>query len=133
MQKVLVADSANITHFVLERMLGKEGFKVFYVKYPRDLVAQIRDIQPDILFLEPEISGGMGKKILEFLAGKVDISLPIILITRMISDRTSMKKWPGVQGIIHKPLNSEKVLEAIGALQLQEKPGDTDLSRELAG
>jgi DNA-binding response OmpR family regulator len=114
---VLVADSASITHFVLERMLGREGFEVYYVKYPRDLVAQIRNLQPDFLFLEPEISGGMGKKIVEFLAGKVDISLPIILITRLGSDHTNMRFWPGVRGIIHKPLNSDKVLEAVNGLK----------------
>ena len=50
MPKVLVADSANITHFMLERILGKEGCDIVYVKYPRDLVVRVREIEPDVIF-----------------------------------------------------------------------------------
>ena len=117
MPKILVADSANITHFVLERILAKEGFEVHYVKYPRDLVTRLRQIQPDLLFLEPEISGGKGKRIVTYLANQVDISVPIVLITR-ISDvaRYNMESWPGVRRLIRKPLNSEKVMAAVKEL-----------------
>ena len=120
--KILVADSANITHFVLERILAKEGFEVHYVKYPRDLVTRLRQIQPDLLFLEPEISGGKGKRIVTYLAQQVDISVPIILITR-ISDvaKYQMESWPGVHRLIRKPLNSEKVMEAVRDLVGQEQ------------
>lgn len=115
--KVLVADSANITHFVLERILGRDGHKVFYVKYPRDLINQIRELKPDLLFLEPEISGGKGRKIVEFLARQVDISVPIVLITRITdSAKYQMDSWPGVHRLIRKPLNSEKVLEAVSTM-----------------
>ena len=121
MLKVLVADSANITHFVLERILGRDGHKVFYVKYPRDLISQIRELRPDLLFLEPEISGGKGRKIVEYLARQVDISVPIVLITR-ISDsaKYQMDTWPGVHRLIRKPLSSEKVIEAVNAIPLPD-------------
>ena len=122
MRKILVADSANITHFVLERILGQEGFQVFYVKYPRDLVAQLRDVSPDILFLEPEISGGKGRKIVEYLARQVDLDIPIVLITRITdSARYQMDSWPGVHRLLRKPLNSEKVLEAVHSLALEAR------------
>ncbi len=131
MRKILVADSANITHFVLERILGKEGNKVYYVKFPRDLIAQIRDIRPDVLFLEPEIAGGKGRKIVEYLARQVDMAIPIILITR-ISDsaRCQMASWPGVHRLIRKPLNSEKVMEAVTSIQFPEtKAGPTQKTK----
>ncbi len=120
MLKVLVADSASITHFVMERILGRDGHKVFYVKYPRDLINQIRELRPDLLFLEPEISGGKGRKIVEYLARQVDISVPIVLITR-ISDsaKYQMDTWPGVHRLLRKPLNSNKVLEAVSSIPQQ--------------
>ncbi len=125
MRKILVADSANITHFVLERILGREGYEVHYVKYPRDLVTQIRQIQPDLLFLEPEMSGGKGRRIVSFLANQVDITVPIVLITR-ISDlsKYNMEAWPGVYRLIRKPLSSEKVMEAVNGLAW-DQPAET--------
>ena len=127
MRKVLVADSANITHFAIERILNREGWEVHYVKYPRDLIGQLRNLKPDVLFLEPEISGGKGRKIVDYLASQVDITLPIVLITRITdSDKYQMADWPGVHEIIRKPLNSDKVIHAISsinfqAVQLREK------------
>ena len=115
MRKVLVADSANITHFMLERILGKEGYEVVYVKYPRDLVVQVRDIMPQVIFLEPEISGGKGKKIVEYLARQPETSrVPIVLITRITdTSKYNMEGWPNVVRLIRKPLSSEKVMEAV--------------------
>lgn len=118
MRKVLVADSANITHFMLERILGKEGFQVIYVKYPRDLVVQVREILPELIFLEPEISGGKGKKIVEYLHRQPETrGVPIVLITRITDTaRYNMDQWPGVHRLIRKPLSSEKVMEAVSSI-----------------
>ena len=118
MRKVLVADSANITHFMLERILGKEGYQIVYVKYPRDLVVQVKEILPDVIFLEPEISGGKGKKIVEYLHRQPETrGVPIVLITRITdTSRYNMDNWPGVHRLIRKPLNSAKVMEAVSSL-----------------
>ncbi len=118
MLKVLVADSANITHFMLERILGREGYEIVYVKYPRDLVVRVREVAPDLIFLEPEISGGKGRKIVEYLARQPETArVPIILITRITdTNKYNMDAWPNVHRLIRKPLSSEKVLEAVGNL-----------------
>jgi len=117
--KVMVADSANITHFMLERILGKEGFDIVYVKYPRDLVVRVREIMPDIIFLEPEISGGKGKKIVEYLARQPETArVPIILITRITDTaKYNMDAWPNIHRLIRKPLNSEKVMDAVTSIE----------------
>ncbi len=119
MLKVMVADSANITHFMLERILGKEGFDIVYVKYPRDLVVRVREIMPDIIFLEPEISGGKGKKIVEYLARQPETArVPIILITRITDTaKYNMDAWPNIHRLIRKPLNSEKVMDAVTSIE----------------
>lgn len=126
MPKVLVADSANITHFMLERILGKEGCDIVYVKYPRDLVVRVREIQPDVIFLEPEISGGKGKKIVEYLARQPEtLHVPVVLITRITDTaKYKMSEWPNVHRLIHKPLNSEKVLEAVQTIPIQSRSQD---------
>ena len=132
MRKVLVADSANITHFMLERILGKEGFKVLYVKYPRDLISQVKDMAPDVIFLEPEISGGKGKKIVEYLVRQPETrSIPIILITRITdTNKYKMDLWPGVHQVIRKPLSSEKVLEAVQGIAFPDTKDLDNLFRQ---
>jgi len=124
-RKVLVADSANITHFMLERMLGKEGYQVSYVKYPRDLVTQVRQTQPDIIFLEPEISGGKGLKIVEYLVRQPETCyVPIILITRITDTaKYNMASWQGVHRVIRKPLTTEKVLAAVESIKFTAESG----------
>ena len=119
MRKVLVADSANITHFMLERILGRDGYQIFYVKYPRDLVVQVREILPDIIFLEPEISGGKGKKIVDYLARRPETSrVPIILLTRITDTaKYNMESWQGVHRVVRKPLGSQRVLDAVNSIE----------------
>ena len=131
MQKVLVADSANITHFMLERILSREGYDIVYVKYPRDLVVQVREIMPDIIFLEPEISGGKGKKIVEYLARQPETAhVPIVLITRITDTaKYNMDAWPNIHRLIRKPLNSEKVMEAVTSVPEVKANGYEDERR----
>ncbi|CAM2068347.1 Response regulator [Sulfidibacter corallicola] len=132
MRKILVADSANITHFMVERILGKEGFTVFYVKHARDISGQINQIMPDILFLEPEISGGKGRKICEYLARRPETNhIPIILVTRVTdTNKYNMLNWPGVQGILRKPFKTDIVLEAVQRLNLANTADFENLERE---
>ena len=130
MRKILVADSANVTQFVLERILGQNDFQVLYVKYARDLVVQVKEIMPDLIFLEPEISGGKGQKIVEFLSRQPEtMHIPIILITRIADTKKHlMDQWPNVRGVIRKPLKSARIKELIERVEI---PNTADLSRLL--
>ena len=115
--KILVADSASVTHFMLERILGKEGYELRYVRYPRDLVTMVRETRPDVLFLEPEISGGRGRQIAEYLDRQAGLELPLVLITRIADiQRQGLNQWPRVHRILRKPFRSELVLEAVQSL-----------------
>lgn len=127
MRKIIVADSASITVFMLERILGKDGHKIIYIKYPRDLIAQVKEIMPDVIFLEPEISFGKGQRIVEYLNRQPETShIPIILITRIPESRQyGMDRWPGVHALIRRPLIAAKVLEAMESLDF---PDDEDFS-----
>ncbi len=131
MRKILVADSANITHFMVERILGKEGFTVYYVKHARDVSAQINQIMPDILILEPEISGGKGRKICEYLARRPETNhIPIILATRVTDTaKYNMDKWPGVQAILRKPFKTDLVLATVAELHLADTADFENLER----
>jgi len=116
--KALVADTTSVLQFVLERILGKEGFELSYVRHVRDLLVQIKMIQPDLLFLEAEIHRGKGKQICEFLHRRPETRhLPIILTTRIPDpDRHSLSEWPGVHAVLRKPLNSTKVKKAVASI-----------------
>lgn len=132
MRRAIVADSAGIVHFVLERIIGKEGWQVLYVKHARDLISQVKEIMPDLIFLEPEISGGKGRRVCEYLSRSPETRhIPILLATRITDTaRYEMETWPSVKGVIRKPLNSEKVFEAMAALNIADTADFEVLERE---
>lgn len=116
MRKILLADPASITLFVFERHLRALDVRIDYVRYPRDLIAQARDRMPDVIFLDPEIMpGGRGRKIVDYLARRPETrQIPIVLITRMTENSIrDMSQWPGVAGLLRKPLHHRKLLEIL--------------------
>ena len=133
MRQILIADSASIVQFVLDRILGKEGFVVHYTKHPRDFVQQVQSVKPEIIFLEAEIGGGRGYRICEFLARRAETrGIPIILTTR-VSDlqKYDFENWPGVVKVLRKPLSSQSVLEAVSEFGHQETIQEEDQSEAI--
>lgn len=132
MHKALVADTTSVLQFVLERILGKEGFEIYYVRHVRDLLVQIKTLQPDVLFLEAEMHHGKGKQICDFLHKRPETRhLPIILTTRIPDhSRHKMEDWPGVFGVLRKPLNSAKVKQMIAKIDFGTTADLIELFRE---
>ncbi len=118
MRTVLVADSASIIQFILERILGKEGYRVFYTKHPRDFVHQAQSLSPDVIFLQAEIAGGKGYRICEYLHRRPQTrDIPIILTTRITkTSQFEFESWPGVVAVLRKPLSAARVWQAIGSV-----------------
>jgi len=117
MADILIADNASIVQFVLERILGKEGYAVHYTRYPRDLVQMVPTLKPCLIFLEAEIGGGRGYRICEYLARRPETrQIPIVLTTRVTELKAcDFESWPGVVRVLRKPLSSQQVLEAVQA------------------
>ena len=122
MRKVLVADSSSIIPFVLERILGKHGYRVLFVRHARDLIAQVKEVLPDIIFLEAEIDHGKGHKICDYLHRQPETrSIPIILLTRLAdAHKHKLEDWPGVHRLLRKPLSSKKVRESVESIQFTD-------------
>lgn len=132
MHKALVADTTSVLQFVLERILAKEGFEIFYVRHVRDLLVQIKMVLPDLLFLDAELHQGRGRHICEFLYKRPETRhLPIILTTRIPDpDRHDMANWPGVHGVLRKPLSSAKVKELVNSIDFGTTADLIELFRE---
>ena len=65
-----------------------------------------------------------------YLSKQVDLSIPIILITRITeTGKYGMLSWPGVQGLIRKPINSQKVLDAVAKIPVAEQWDSESLER----
>lgn len=130
LQKVLVADSSSIIQFALERILGRQGFHIHYVRHVRDLITQAREVMPDVIFMEAEISRSHGRKVCEYLHNQANTrGIPIILMTRIADpSKYNMQQWPGVQALLRKPLSTDRVLEAVESVEkrLENLPQDTD-------
>jgi DNA-binding NtrC family response regulator len=131
LQKVLVADSSSIIQFALERILGRQGFDIHYVRHVRDLIAQAREVMPDIIFMEAEISRSHGRKVCEYLHNQANTrGIPIILMTR-IADPTkyNMQQWPGVRALLRKPLSTDRVHIALENVTKQTEQHEADTDR----
>lgn len=132
MNKALVADTTSVLQFVLERILTKEGFEIYYVRHVRDLLIQIKMVLPDVLFLEAEMHHGKGRQICDFLNSRPETRhLPIILTTRIPDpERHDMANWPGVHGVLRKPLNSAKVKALVNQIDFGTTADLMELFRE---
>ncbi|MCB1050109.1 MAG: response regulator [Acidobacteria bacterium] len=132
MRNILIADSASIVQFVLDRILGKEGYVVHYTKHPRDFVQQVQSVQPDLIFLEAEIGGGRGYRICEYLARRPETKgIPIVLTTRVADpDQYDFNHWPGVIKVLRKPLSSQQVLEVVQQLPERREMSGEDRESE---
>jgi CheY-like chemotaxis protein len=113
MRRVLVCDSAAIVQFVLQRYLSDDEVAVDYAKTPRDLTRILENLTPDVILLEAEISGGKGRFVCDYLSRNLlTQNIPVILSTRLSvaeAKKHALNTWPGVVGLIRKPLSHEKV------------------------
>ena len=117
MRRVLVCDSAAIVQFVLQRYLKDDEVVVDYAKTPRDLIRMLEAQIPDVIFLEAEIAGGKGRFVCDYLDRKPGTrGTPVILSTRLSetdAKKHELEAWPGVVGVIRKPLSNDKVKHTI--------------------
>lgn len=131
LQKVLVADTSSIIQFALERILGRQGYQIHYVRHVRDLISQAREVMPDVIFIEAEISRSHGRKVCEYLHNQANTrGIPIILMTRIADpSKYNMQQWPGVQALLRKPLSTDRVLSAIEGVEKQIEQPQEDKDR----
>ncbi len=133
---VLVIDDDPIVSELMQRVLGKEGFRVECAADGEAGLRLAHELQPDVITLDVMMPGLDGWDVLNMLKHDQDLAnIPVIMLT--IVDQKNLGFALGAADYLTKPIEREQLLkvinkyrqaEAIGPILLVE---DDALTREM--
>ena len=110
--KVLVVDDDIAVSDLVDRTLSAEGFEINIVNTGRDAISEARTWQPDVILLDvmmPEVDGWV---VLQDIKDDSELrTIPVIMMT--VVDNYAMADSLGADGFVVKPINRNKLKEAI--------------------
>ncbi|OUL24993.1 hypothetical protein BV372_28285 [Nostoc sp. T09] len=111
---ILICDDLVDNCMILQVILEMEGYKVEFVTSGIEAINKIKSHKPDLLLLDvmmPEMNGFEVVRVIQ--QDKYLQTLPILLITAykevITSEFTNIK----VNGVLHKPINSDDLVEIV--------------------
>jgi DNA-binding response OmpR family regulator len=105
MQRVLIAEPDLALARLYGEALEKDGFEVTTAGNGLDCLARLREFQPDILVLEPDLPWGSGEGVLALLAEDVTLRPAVVVVLGRALDPKRLLAWQGVIQSWHtKPL-----------------------------
>lgn len=119
---VLVADDDPEFAESAKAVLSDNGYEVLIAKDGRAAVESVQREKPDILLLDLRLPVMQGLDVYMELQ-RLDIAVPTIIVTGYPKEESStidILQSLDVTGCLFKPFDPEKLLEAIGTLNLQE-------------
>lgn len=120
MTKVLVIDDSAFMRQHLRTLLTDAGLVVedFLPHCIEDLVQKLQNAKPDLVlsdFNMPDLDGMQVARIVR----RIDPDIPVVILTaNRDTARDSLLGTLGVRHVLHKPLDSEKLVEVLRELLL---------------
>lgn len=115
---ILVVDDEVEIGEAIALILEDEGYRVFTAANGREGLARLRDVQPDLVFLDVMMPQLTGTEVLrEIRADPVFAKLPVALMSAARAPGTSEEL--GYDAFVPKPFALESLLET--AVELLEK------------
>ena len=121
--KILIIDDDKITCRVLSMKLQSHGYTVVSAFDGSDGMKAIREQRPDVILLDinfpPDVAHGGGVpwdgfRLLGWMRGMSVSSAPVFFITRTDpAEYESQFRASGANGIFQKPIDCERLIEAI--------------------
>lgn len=113
--KVVVAEDENINRMFLQRILKKEGHRVYEAKDGESALALVLKELPDIVVLDLKLPKKDGVSIVkELFENKRTAAIPILIISGRSEDEIENEELPeNVAGFISKPVDSSTLLAYI--------------------
>lgn len=118
----LVADDNYTNRLLASLLLKRQGFEVVLAEDGQEAVEVTRRMQPDVILMDirmPKLNGYEATQKLR----RLNYSTPVIASTAHALEATDPKlKEAGLNGLVKKPLNEEKLRSILSRVMLRQKP-----------
>jgi CheY-like chemotaxis protein len=112
-QKILVCDDDEGVLEVMQIILNENGFDVKTLNNGRGIIKKVKEIKPDLIFLDIWMPGIDGKEVTKLLKNDpATSSIPIILVSALntISD---IQKEISADGYLSKPFDLDVLVNTV--------------------
>ena len=107
---VLIADDVEELRLLLKKTVETLGFSVIaLVEDGNEAVAKIKELNPDISFIDIEMPGKSGIDVLNILKASQSKTFPVIISGNSTVDNVKKVIELGAKGFIVKPYSFDKV------------------------
>ena len=124
MPKILVVEDNELSREMLSRRLKRKGFSVIAAEDGEQGYARARSESPDVILMDISLPGINGWEVIEMLKSEPDArDIPLIVLTAhaLVTDRARADEV-GCDAYFSKPVDFERLLEAIGRALTERKP-----------
>jgi CheY-like chemotaxis protein len=109
---VLVIDDEPAVRDLMQRFLGKEGFRVVTAHGGEDGLRQARELRPDAITLDVMMPGMDGWAVLSALKADPDVAdIPVVMLT--IVDDKNLGYALGASDYLTKPIDRERLVTVL--------------------
>ncbi len=110
-QTALVVDDSRSARYILQRLLERQHIHVEGVDSAEEALAYLREVRPDVVFMDDMMPGMEGQEAIDRLASNpATASIPIIMYTGRYFDADApLPQRCGVVGVLNKPFAPQDV------------------------
>lgn len=114
-KKIVLIDDDPTVVSLMKRLFAKEGLNVYTLSSGEEFMAQLNDLNPDVVLLDLHMPGVSGMGVLKFIRDKYEsIELPVIMLTAELDDKMIVEALElGANDYITKPMNPKVAIARI--------------------
>ena len=130
-KKILIIDDERVSQLAVATRLRSNGYSVVSAGDAIMAITIAKEEKPDLILLDIGLPGGDGIMVMKRIAAISSIALtPIIIITAGDSPHTQERAFEnGAVAFFQKPVDFDKLLEAIQKVLRVPTPGDVVSSK----
>ena len=120
---VLVIDDDATVRDLLERFLGREGFRVVSADGGEEGLRLVRELRPDAITLDAMMPGMDGWSVLSALKADPEVSdIPVIMLT--LVDDKNLGYALGAADYLTKPVDRQRLVSVLEKYRTDDSPSD---------
>ena len=109
--KILICEDEEIMLTALEFRLRRQRFEVMITKDGKEALSAIKEDKPDLLVVDVMLPGISGLDLIKHIREKLQLSLPIIVISALEHDDTVLEAFRlGASDFITKPFKPNELI-----------------------